>query len=149
MEIRDLIFNFIQRHHGHTVMSVKTYKTELAKYTLDKMRPNDVCQKKIDYFKEELRQSRENHARRVQRCRDDERDLAGYDDTQLESDGQGGIQPITGQRKDPSTHPRKPQELKIATKVAPVSTQSIKNDDVISRGTPSFISHYVKLNPKK
>ena len=32
-------------------MPVKKYKTELAKYTLDKMRPEQVCQQKTDYFK--------------------------------------------------------------------------------------------------
>jgi hypothetical protein len=100
-------------------MSVKGYKTELAKYTLDKMRPNEACQQKIDYFKEELRQSREFHAQRVQRYKDDQQD---------------DQQNLQGQLKDPSTHPSKSQELKIATTVAPVSAQSVKNDAVISRG---------------
>jgi hypothetical protein len=57
-EFRDLIFNFIQRHQYSSAMASKLYKTELAKYTLDKMTPDVVCQKKIDHFKENLRISR-------------------------------------------------------------------------------------------
>jgi hypothetical protein len=55
VEFRDLIFNFINRHQYSSAMSVKKYKTELAKYTLDKMKPDTTCQKMINYFQEELR----------------------------------------------------------------------------------------------
>ena len=131
-------------------MVVKTYKIELAKYTLDKMRPNEECQKKIDYFKEELRQSREFHTRRVQQYRDDEQnDQQNLQGAEYDDDGFGNLH-LVGQLKDPSTHPSKPQELKNpTTKVAPVSAQSVKNDDVILRSSPSFVSHYVKLNPSR
>ena len=90
--------------------------------------------KKIDHFKEELRISREFHTQRLQRYRDEEGDLQGaeYDD-----DGFGNLH-LVGQRKDPSTHPSKPQELKNPSTYpsAPVSAQSVKADSVISRGTP-------------
>ena len=153
VEFRDLVFDFINRNKGRSAMAVKTYQTELAKYTLDKMTPAEACKAKKDYYQEELRISTENHARKVQGYRDDEQDqqnLQGYNDTQLESDGQGRIRPITGQRKDPSTHPSKPQELKNpATKVAPVSAQSVKNDAVILRSSSSFVTHNVKLTPSR
>jgi hypothetical protein len=146
-EFRELIFKFINRHQGHSSMASKLYKTEKAKYTLDKMTPAEACKAKKDYFQEELRQSRQFHAERLQRYRDEEGDLQGaeYDD-----DGFGNLH-LVGQRKDPSTHPSKPQELKDPSTYpsAPVSAQSVKNDAVISRSSPSFVSHYVKLNPKK
>ena len=133
-EFRDLIFNFIQRHQGHSAMAVKTYKTALAKYTLDKMTPVQACKAKTDYYQEELRESRQFHTQRLQRYRDEEGDLQGaeYDD-----DGFGNLH-LVGQRKDPSTHPSKPQELKNPSTYpsAPVSAQSVKVDSVISRGTP-------------
>ena len=133
-EFRDLIFNFIQRHQGHSAMAVKTYKTALAKYTLDKMTPVEACKAKKDYYQEELRESRQFHAQRLQRYRDEEGDLQGaeYDD-----DGFGNLH-LVGQRKDPSTHPSKSQELKNPSTYpsAPVSAQSVKADSVISRGTP-------------
>jgi len=149
-EFRDLIFDFINRHKGHSAMAVKTYKTELAKYTLDKMTPAQACKAKKDYYQEELRISTENHARRLQRYRDDEGDdqqnLTG---AQYDDDGFGNLH-LVRQLKDPSTHPSKPQELKNpATKVAPVSAQSVKNDAVILRSSSSFVSHYVNLKPAK
>ena len=96
-EFRDLIFNFIQRHQGHSAMAVKTYKTALAKYTLDKMTPAEACKAKKDYFQEELRQRRQFHSQALQRYRDEEGDLQGaeYDD-----DGFGNLH-LVGQRKDP------------------------------------------------
>jgi hypothetical protein len=126
-EFRELIFKFITRHQYSSTMPVKTYKTELAKYTLDKMRPEQVCQTKIDYFKEELRESRQFHSQTLQRYRDDQ-----------QNDQQNDEQSLVGQRKDPSTHPSKPQELKNPSTYpsAPVSAQSVKADSVISRGTP-------------
>jgi hypothetical protein len=136
-EFRELIFKFINRHQSHSAMAVKAYKTALAKYTLDKMTPAEACKAKKDYYQEELRQSRQFHAQRLQRYRDEEGDLQGaeYDD-----DGFGNLH-LVGQRKDPSTHPSKPQELKNpATKVAPVSAQSVKNDTVISRRLPKNVS---------
>ena len=147
VEFRDLIFNFIQRHQYSSAMPVKKYKTELAKYTLDKMKPDTECQKMINYFQEELRQSREFHAQRVQRYRDDERDDQQNDQQgqevfagQYQEDRNGNLH-LVGQLKDPSTHPSKPQELKNpATKVAPVSAQSVKNDAVISRRLPKNVS---------
>ena len=150
-EFRDLIFDFINRHRGHSAMAVKTYKTELAKYTLDKMTPNEACKAKKDHYQEELRLSTENHARRLQQyARDDEGDdqqnLTG---AQYDDDGFGNLH-LVGQRKDPSTHPSKPQELKNpATKVAPVSAQSVKNDAVILRSSSSFVTHNVKLTPSR
>ena len=126
-EFRDLIFNFIQRHQGHSAMAVKTYKTALAKYTLDKMTPAEACKAKKDYFQEELRQSRQFHGERLQWYRDNQ-----------QNDQQNDQQSLVGQRKDPSTHPSKPQELKNPSTYpsAPVSAQSVKADSVISRGTP-------------
>jgi len=149
-EFRDLIFDFINRHKGHSAMAVKTYKTELAKYTLDKMTPAQACKAKKDYYQEELRISTENHARKLQQYRDDEGDdqqnLTG---AQYDDDGFGNLH-LVRQLKDPSTHPSKPQELKNpATKVAPVSAQSVKNDAVILRSSSSFVTHNVKLTPIK
>jgi hypothetical protein len=46
VEFRELIFKFINRHQYSSVMSSKLYKTELVKYTLDKMTPDEACQKK-------------------------------------------------------------------------------------------------------
>jgi hypothetical protein len=150
-EFRDLIFNFIQRHQGHSAMASKLYKTELAKYTLDKMTPDEACQTKIDYFQEELRQSKEHHARRVQQYRDDEQnDQQNLQGAEYDDDGLGNLH-LVGQLKDPSTHPSKPQELKNPSTYprAPVSAQSVKNDAVILRSSSSFVTHNVKLNPKK
>jgi hypothetical protein len=149
-EFRDLIFNFIQRHQGHSAMASKLYKTELAKYTLDKMTPDEACKKKIDHFQEELRISREHHAQRVKQYRDDEQnDQQNLQGAEYDDDGLGNLH-LVGQLKDPSTHPSKPQELKNpATKVAPVSAQSVKNDAVILRSSSSFVTHNVKLNPSR
>jgi hypothetical protein len=146
VEFRDLIFNFINRHQYSSAMSVKKYKTELAKYTLDKMKPDTECQKMINYFQEELRISKEHHAQRVQRYRDDEQNDQQNDQQgqevfpgQYQEDRNGNLH-LVGQLKDPSTHPIKPQELKIATKVSPVSAQSVKNEDVILRRLPKNVS---------
>jgi hypothetical protein len=128
-EFRDLVWNYVHRHTSYAQMPVRKFKTELAKYTLDKMTPDQACLQQIDYWQEELTQSRKLHARQVQylRARDPniQQDLEEYED-----DGFGNLIQV----KDPSTHPSKPQELKIATTVAPVSAQSVKNDAVISRG---------------
>ena len=143
VEFRDLIFNFIQKNQSHSAMTSKLYKTELAKYTLDKMKPDAACQKKIDYFQEELRRSREFHAQRVKQYRDDEQNDQQNDQQgqevfagQYQEDRNGNLH-LVGQLKDPSTHPSKPQELKDPSTYprAPVSAQSVKNDAVISRGT--------------
>ena len=142
-EFRDLIWGFKDKHVSYSAMAVKKFNTEIAKYQLDKMRPIDVCQKKIDYYKEELRQSREIHARQV-------RDLEGNNDQQnnqeifagqYQEDIRGNLH-LVGQLKDPSTHPSKPQELKNPATYpsAPVSAQSVKNDAVISRRLPKNVS---------
>jgi hypothetical protein len=152
-EFRELIFKFINRHQYSSAMSVKKYKTELAKYTLDKMRPEQVCQKMINYFQEELRQSKEHHTQRLQRYRDDQQNdqqNTGGDEVlvgQYQEDRNGNLI----QLKDPSTHPSKPQQLKDPSTYpsAPVSAQSVKNDVVILRSSPSFVSHYVKLKPSR
>ena len=87
------------------------------------MTPAEACKAKKDYFQEELLQSRQFHSQTLQRYRDDQ---------------QNDQQSLVGQRKDPSTHPSKPQELKNPSTYpsAPVSAQSVKADSVISRGTP-------------
>ena len=150
-EFRDLFWNYINKHTYYASMAVKKYKTELAKYQLDKMTPAGAVQNKIDDYKEELRQSRENHAGRLRYYRDlegdndeqenDEQDnpeiLAG----QYQEDIRGNLH-LVGQLKDPSTHPSKPQELKNPATYpsAPVSAQSVKNDAVISRRLPKNVS---------
>jgi hypothetical protein len=119
----------------------------LAKYTSDKMTPDEACKKKIDHFQEELRISREHHAQRVKQYRDDEQNDQQNDQQgqevfagQYQEDRNGNLH-LVGQLKDPSTHPSKPQELKNpTTKVAPVSAQSVKNDAVISRRLPKNVS---------
>ena len=170
-EFRDLVWGFKDQHVSYSAMPVRKFNTELAKYQLDKMMPIGAAQNKIDYYKEELKQSREIHAQQVRHYRD----VEGYDDQQddqqdnpeilagqYQEDIRGNLH-LVGQLKDPSTHPSKPQELKnpathpskpqelknpATHPSAPVSAQSVKNDAVISR-SPSFVSHYVKLNPKK
>jgi hypothetical protein len=134
-------------------MASKLYKTELAKYTLDKMTPDSACQTKIDYFQEELRQSKEYHARRVQQYRDDEQDDQQGQEVfvgQYQEDRNGNLH-LVGQLKDPSTHPSKPQELKNPATYpsAPVSAQSVKNDAVILRSSSSFVTHNVNLKSAK
>jgi predicted Ser/Thr protein kinase len=111
------------------------------------MKPDTACQKMINYFQEELRISKVHHAQRVQRYRDDEQNDQQNDQQgqevfagQYQEDMHGNLH-LVGQLKDPSTHPSKPQELKNpATKVAPVSAQSVKNDGVISRRLPKNVS---------
>jgi hypothetical protein len=149
-EFRELIFNFIQRHQGHSAMASKLYKTELAKYTLDKMTPDSACLTKIDYFQEQLRQSREFHAQRVKQYRDDEQNDQQNDQQNLQGAGFGNLH-LVGQLKDPSTHPSKPQELKNPATYpsAPVSAQSVKNDAVILRSSSSFVTHNVNLKSAK
>jgi hypothetical protein len=163
-EFRDLVWNFKDQHVSYSAMPVKKFNTELSKYQLNKIMPIDAVQNKIDYYKEELKQSREIHARQVR----DYRDLEGNDDQQnnqeifagqYQEDIRGNLHRVSQltkggihfQLKDPSTHPSKPQELKNPATYpsAPVSAQSVKNDAVISRSSPSFVSHYVNLKPKK
>ena len=168
-EFRDLFWDYINKHSSYAGMPVGKYKTELAKYQLDKMMPLDAVQNKIDYYKEELKESRGIHAQQVRHYRD----VEGYDDQQnnpeilagqYQEDIRGNLH-LVGQLKDPSTHPSKPQELKnpathpskpqelknpATYPRAPVSAQSVKNDAVISRRLPaSMLTHYVNLKPVK
>jgi len=150
------VFRFIRkgRYFGNFINEKIFFsKFRVNKYQLNKMMPVDAVQNKIDYYKEELKQSRETHAIQVR----DYRDLEGNDDQQnnqeifagqYQEDIRGNLH-LIGQLKNPATHPSKPQELKnpathpskpqelknpATYPTAPVSAQSIKNDAVISRG---------------